>query len=217
MTTTHKTSKFFENYAADFDAIYGNNSFPNNIINLVFRKSMRIRYLKALQECSPIANRSVLDVGCGPGHYSTALAEAGADFVCGIDFAKSMIDMAQERAEKLGVAEKCRFICADFNEFQFEKSFDYSIVMGFMDYIKDSEFLIKKVLDVTNSKAVFSFPVDHGFLAWQRKLRYKKKCNLYLYNTEQIETLFAKATDQKPKIDKIGRDFFVTLTFGQAS
>lgn len=217
MTTPGKVSNYFEQYAAEFDAIYGYASFPKNIINLTFRKSMRIRYLRTLQECTPIFNKSVLDVGCGPGHYSIALSRAGAKFVRGIDFAKSMIDLAQERAERFGVSKKCRFICADFNELQFEKSFDYSIVMGFMDYVKYPETLIQKVLDITNSKAIFSFPEDHGFLAWQRKLRYKRKCNLYLYNTKRIEILFEKTTDRKPKIDKLGRDFFVTLTLGQNS
>lgn len=217
MTTSGKEIEFFEKYAADFDAIYGEKTYPGKIIDLVFRKSMRMRYLRALQECSPIVNRSVLDVGCGPGRYSTALAKAGAEFVCGIDFAKNMIDLAQKRAEKLGVSEKCSFVCADFKEFKFEKSYDYSIVMGFMDYVENPESLIRKVLSVTNSKAIFSFPKDTGFLAWQRKLRYKRKCDLYLYNTKQIEILFEKATDQKPKIEKLGRDFFVTLTYGQVS
>ena len=40
-----RTSAFFDAYARDFDAIYGNrNTFVNRIINRMLRKSMRLRY-----------------------------------------------------------------------------------------------------------------------------------------------------------------------------
>ena len=53
--------------------------------------------------------------------------------------------------------------------------FDYSIAMGFLEYIEEPKKVIEKVLSITKLKAFFSFPVDAGMLAWQRKLRYKKK------------------------------------------
>ena len=65
-----RTQTFFHQYANDFDAIYGNqNGVVDSVINKLFRKSMRLRYEKSVEGCEPVQGRSVLDVGCGPGHY----------------------------------------------------------------------------------------------------------------------------------------------------
>src|SRR6201997_4378788 len=97
--STNRTSEFFHAYAHDFNAIYGNsNTFVNRLINRHFRASMRLRYEKTIEGCSPIAGKTVLDIGCGPGHYSVALAKKGAERVFGIDFADEMIAIAKQNA-----------------------------------------------------------------------------------------------------------------------
>ena len=86
-----RTQTFFHQYANHFDAIYGNqNGFVDSVINRLFRKSMKLRYEKTIEGCNPIANKSVLDIGCGPGHYSITLAQRGASRVVGIDFAEGV-------------------------------------------------------------------------------------------------------------------------------
>ena len=95
-----------------------------------------------------------------------------------------------------------------------EDQFDYSIAMGFLEYIEEPKKVIEKVLSITKLKAFFSFPVDAGMLAWQRKLRYKKKCDLLMYNIEQLDNLFKGMNHQEIKIEKISRDFFVTIVVG---
>ncbi|MEW5761544.1 MAG: methyltransferase domain-containing protein [Candidatus Thermoplasmatota archaeon] len=206
------TSDFFDSYAHDFNSIYGNKkTFVTSLINKYFRKSMKLRFIKTIEGCYPIEGKSVIDIGCGPGHYSIALAKKGAKYVCAIDFAKEMINLAKENAERAGVADKCNFIFGDFMTYPIKDKFDYSIVMGFMDYINEPRKAIEKVLSITSSKAFFSFPVDRGFLAWQRKLRYKMKCDLFMYNMEQLNKLFANFRYKSIKVEKISRDFFVAV------
>src|SRR5215469_11110865 len=104
-----QVSEFFDGYAHDFAAIYGNdNGWFNTVVNRLFRRVMEDRYRQTLEGCAPIAGRSVLDIGCGPGHYSVALAKRGAAEVLGIDFAEGMLQVARERASREGVAT-CRF------------------------------------------------------------------------------------------------------------
>jgi hypothetical protein len=67
------------------------------------------------------------------------------------------------------------------------------------------------VLSITKSKAFFSFPAEGGILAWQRKLRYKKRCDLFMYNIEELHELFGSVSYKKIEFQKIGRDFFVTI------
>ena len=175
-------SEFFDSYAGDFDAIYGTkNTMLNRLLNRYLRASMRIRFEKVLASCDPIQGKSVIDIGSGPGHFSISLARKGADHVLGVDFAESMNELAARHAEQAGVANVCRFEFGDFLEYEIPQQFDYAVVMGFMDYIADPKTVIRKVLAATRIKAMFSFPAGGGFLAWQRKMRYRKRCELYMY------------------------------------
>ena len=152
-----RTRTFFHQYANDFDAIYGNqNGLLDSVINRLFRKSMRLRFEKSIEGCDPIESKSVLDVGCGPGHYSITLAQRGAGRVVGIDFADGMLQLASEHAKKVGVGERCKFMVADFYTYPPQELFDYVIVMGFMDYMPDPEKVVAKVLSLTRDKAFFS-------------------------------------------------------------
>jgi 2-polyprenyl-3-methyl-5-hydroxy-6-metoxy-1,4-benzoquinol methylase len=206
-----QTSQFFDGYAADFDAIYGSDNGPvERIVNRLFRRAMLIRYEKTLAGCQPVEGRTVIDIGCGPGHYSTALARAGAEKVLGLDFAAGMLKIASERAEAQGVAQRCSFVLGDFLTHAIPERFDYAIIMGFMDYVRDPQPVIDRVLSIIRRRAFFSFPKAGGPLAWQRQLRYRNRCDLFLYRRDEIDSLLSR-TGAAFSIEPIGRDFFVTL------
>ena len=211
-----RTSEFFDRYAVDFDSIYGNdNKALERIANRLFRHAMLVRYQKTIAGCQPAAGRSVIDIGCGPGHYSITLARQGANRVLGLDFAPGMLKIARERAEFAGVAGRCSFELGDFLTYPLPEPFDYAIVMGFMDYVHDPRAIIERVLDIVRVRAFFSFPKAGGPLAWQRQWRYRNRCDLFLYSEKQIRALLAP-TGASFTIDPIGRDFFVTLSARQA-
>jgi hypothetical protein len=72
-----RTAEFFDAYARDFSAIYGNeNTLVNSVVNKLFRKSMMLRYERTLAGCAPIAGKTVIDIGCGRG--TTAWSWRGA-------------------------------------------------------------------------------------------------------------------------------------------
>ena len=213
METTTRTASFFDAYAKDFNAIYGNeNTLVNGVVNKLFRKSMMLRYEKSLAGCQPIEGKTVIDIGCGPGHYAVALAAQGASRVLGVDFAPGMVEIARKRAESAGVTDRCTFTLGDFLDVSGDEKFDYAIVMGFMDYIEDAGALMRKVLGVCRGKAFFSFPADGGPLAWQRRLRYRSRCALYMYTEPQIRSLVSALGVKSSSIEPISRDLFVTLT-----
>ena len=210
-----QTSQFFDGYAADFDAIYGSDNGPvERIANRLFRRAMLVRYEKTLAGCQPAAGCTVIDIGCGPGHYSIALARAGAEKVLGLDFAAGMLKIARERAEAQGVAQRCSFELGDFLTYPIPERFDYAIVMGFMDYVSDPRPVIDRVLAIVRRRAFFSFPKAGGPLAWQRQLRYRNRCDLFLYRHEQIHSLLSQ-TGAAFSIESIGRDFFVDSRAGK--
>lgn len=212
LSDINKTADFFDSYASDFNAIYGTkNALTNRIINKLFRKTMRLRFDKTIEACQPLEGKSVLDIGCGPGQYGITLAVKGAGEVTGLDFAESMIELAERNAEQAGVASKCRFVFGDFANFESGRKYDYTILMGLMDYIENHEEIIKKALSVTKTRAFFSFPANDGFLAWQRKIRYRKRCPLYMYTENQLKSIFDSINSGHYKIERLSRDFFVTV------
>jgi len=211
--SSNRTSQFFDSYAHDFAAIYGNrNTLLNRFINRNFRASMRLRYQKTIEGCFPIAGRTVLDIGCGPGHYSVALAKKGAERVLGIDFADEMITIAKQNAREAGVEGVCDFVRQDFLADPITDKYDYTIAMGFMDYMADPQKTIEKALAATKGKAFFSFPADGGVLAWQRKLRYRNRCPLYMYSLPQLEHWLSGVNSTLVNIERIARDLFLTVT-----
>jgi 2-polyprenyl-3-methyl-5-hydroxy-6-metoxy-1,4-benzoquinol methylase len=202
---------FWDSYASDFDAIYGTkNSVFNNIINKLFRESIKIRFEKTIFAI-PEDNVSVIDIGCGPGHYCFSLAQNGHREILGIDFSEKMIQLAKYHAKELGIEKKIMFEFVNFLEFEPKRKFDYSIMMGFIEYFEHPELIIKKALAITNRTILVSFPVSGGLLAFQRKLRYKSRCFLRLYSYDDIKSLMENLNIRSYTIEKIQRDFFATI------
>ncbi|HOD55225.1 MAG TPA: class I SAM-dependent methyltransferase [Candidatus Cloacimonadota bacterium] len=205
------TKQFFNDYSVDFNSIYATRGWFYRIIDKFFRKSMRLRFEKTIENCEPIKDKTVFDVGCGPGHYSVLLAQMGAKKVLGIDFSDKMIELANQLAKEKQVTNNCQFLVKDIYDFK-DEEFDFVILMGFMDYIKEPVSLIQQIIKLTKEKAMFSFPVAEGILAWQRKLRYKKKCPLYLYTRSDLNKLFDSLPNIEVSIEKISRDYFVVIS-----
>lgn len=206
-----ENSSFWDSYASDFDAIYGTkNSWFNNMINKLFRGSMKMRFEKTLQAI-PEGKVSVIDIGCGPGHYCFSLAHKSQREILGIDFSETMIQIAKKHTTEFGIENNLRFEVVNFLELVPEKKFDYSIMMGFIEYFEEPELIIRKALAITKRKILISFPVAGGFLAFQRKLRYRRRCFLRLYSREDIKRLLESLNISIYSIEQIGRDFFVTI------
>jgi 2-polyprenyl-3-methyl-5-hydroxy-6-metoxy-1,4-benzoquinol methylase len=211
MTTGQRVAEFFHEYARDFDAIYGSDhGVVERVVNRLFRKSMRLRYERTIAGCQPIAGKAVIDIGCGPGHYGIALARAGAARVVGVDVASGMLDLARAKAAEAGVAARCEFLAGDFTTMTWPERFDYAIVMGVMDYIAVPRAMTERVLAVTRGTAFFSFPAAGGLLGWQRQLRYRKRCDLFLYEEADVRRAFPDRGYRELVVERLARDFFVT-------
>ena len=206
-----ENESFWDSYASDFDAIYGTkNSWINNAINKMFRGCMKIRFDKTMQ-IIPEQDVSIIDIGCGPGHYCYSLGQVGNRKILGIDFSERMIEIAQDHVKDSGGIKDLKFEVVNFLEYEPGKKFDFSIMMGFIEYFKNPELVILKALSITGKKILISFPVAGGFLAFQRKLRYRSRCYLRLYSYEDIKRLLESLNINSYTIEKIQRDFFVTI------
>jgi ubiquinone/menaquinone biosynthesis C-methylase UbiE len=82
--------------------------------------------LRALEMCSQLPMRpDVLDVGCGPGMQTVALAQATGGTVTAVDLFEQFLDQLRERALAAGVRERIQVMRADMRDLPFGKdSFD---------------------------------------------------------------------------------------------
>jgi SAM-dependent methyltransferase len=71
-----------------------------------------------------IKDRVVLDFGCGPGAEVKEMALLGAKRVIGLDVSEKWLRLAQEQAEKAGVAAKCEFVTSVANPVEVIVSLD---------------------------------------------------------------------------------------------
>jgi SAM-dependent methyltransferase len=88
------------------------------------------------------ANTIVADFGCGPGLYTTQLAEKNAN-VTGIDFSERSIRYARETAARKGL--NIDYVCQNYLEFETGKRFDL-ITMIMCDFCALSPMQRKKML-----------------------------------------------------------------------
>jgi len=217
MSKARPAAQFFEDYARDFDAIYGRNRGRiGRALDGILRRSMRLRFERTLLGCRPIKGRTVLDVGCGPGHYGVALAREGAARVVMLDPAKEMLNLARERASRAGVTGRCEFVQGGFDEFRPREEFDFSILMGLMDYMPDPRSCVRHAIELTRQTVFFSFPKSSGPLAVIRRYRYRRRTALYMYGKQELREIFESEARGHFTIERLARDYFVTVDASRA-
>jgi len=90
---------------------------------------------------NPQAGERILDLGCGTGHLTAKIAEAGA-VVVGLDSSPAMIAQARQNFPSL------RFVLAEAREFRLEEPFDAVFSNAVLHWIHDAESVVKCVAAV---------------------------------------------------------------------
>lgn len=116
------------------------------------------------------SGRRVLDLGCGLGMQSIALALMGHDVV-GLDIRQSSVDLCRRRVEYfeelLDRPLSLRFECRDFNRFATERwEFDFLFSMSAFSYIPPFEDTVANIgqLLKSNDAKVFLFEENSSHL-----------------------------------------------------
>jgi len=205
-----KVRSHFHETAGEFDSIYTGDKGPlSRWLDRVFRWDMYERYTRTVGECSE-PGLEVLDIGCGSGRFSVAVAKAGAREVVGLDFAEAMLGIAQGLAEKEGVGERCTFQTADFMEHGFDREFDVALAIGLFDYVPDPLPFLKKMRRLSRKKIVATFPLKWTWRAPVRKVRLALRgCPVYFFTKPQVEKLMADAGFTSATVERIGKIYFV--------
>lgn len=211
MSVEERVRKHFHADACRFDAIYdADKGSLARFIDEVWRGVVRRRLDLTLEKLAPLAGKSVLDVGCGSGRFCLAYAEQGAARVLGVDFAPAMIELAEEYARRLGVADRCEFRVGTFPEAVSDGPFDAASALGFFDYIEDPLPLLRRMRELTRETLVLSFPRAREWRVPLRRLRFRLNgCPLFLYTEPQVRRLLADAGLDRYDWIPLDRDYLV--------
>ncbi|QGG47463.1 class I SAM-dependent methyltransferase [Heliorestis convoluta] len=97
-------------------------------------------FLQAVSEKELFQDRTVLDMGCGPGGKTCYYGTRGVKKVVGLDLLPDFIAEAQALAEQEGLGERVDFVAADATAMPFaDETFDVIIANDFMEHVGNPE------------------------------------------------------------------------------
>lgn len=175
----NEVGEFFSNFSDDWDTLYGEKRNPvMRRFDSIFRKDVYQRYELTFEALgSNLKGSSILDIGCGNGIYSIDAIHNGASKVLGVDVADQMIEICKKEAIDRDISEGLDFKVSNFPVSDEMKadigSFDFSIVMGVMDYVYDPAPFLNQLRELTNKEAYITFPGGRFIRYNLRKYRYK--------------------------------------------
>ena len=188
---------YFDRVAEEFNSHYDEKKpFLTAVVDRIFRQGMvqRFDYITRKMDW---AGHKFLDVGCGPGHYmATLIKNKNAAQAVGLDFAASMIDVAQRNLRQWGVGDKCRLITGDFMTYDFNETFDTVLAIGYYDYVIGGAELdkhFKRMLDLASKRVVASFPARWSFKTLPRwAWLTARRCPVQFFSTGEIKSLMGR-------------------------
>lgn len=117
----------------------------------------------------------IIDLGCGPGLYTTRFAKKGIQNITGVDFSQRSIDFARKTAKEEGLS--IHYVVQNYLNFQSDKKFDL-VTMIMCDFCALSPAQRQQLLNVVSSilKPNGAFVFD---VYTQRALERKKESASY--------------------------------------
>jgi ubiquinone/menaquinone biosynthesis C-methylase UbiE len=102
--------------------------------------------------------KSVLDLGCGFGHFARLCIEQGASKVVGVDISSKMLEIARRENSH----QKIEYICSAIEDVDWNgQKFDVIVSSLALHYINDYNSLIKTIYHLLEDNGEFIFSTEH--------------------------------------------------------
>jgi len=145
-----------------------------------------------LKLVAPQRESSLLDIGCGSGHFSFWFHQLGFK-VTGIDNSSSMLTVALRKVEN----EEIKFIQADAHDLPFlDDSFNLAVLVTTLEFLDHPEVALKEAFRVAREGVFLGVLGRWSFLALIRRLRGLFRDSVYrkarFYSLRELKSLARK-------------------------
>ena len=175
----------FESLAAKYDQWFKGDAGS-------YADSMEKRLIIKLLQ--PQKGQSLLDIGCGTGHYLFFFKELGLK-VKGIDSSESMLEVARK---KLGSEWELHSGKAELLPFS-NHSFDIISLITSLEFVSDPVRALREAARVARRKIVLGVLNKHSILGWQRRFVGLFKQTIYkparFYHIRELKNLIKQTMD----------------------
>jgi len=138
---------------------------------------------------SPVAEKKIIDVGCGGGILAEALAQRGA-IVSGIDMGVAPLNVARLHALESGVSVDYQQITAEEKATQQSGEYDIVTCMEMLEHVPDPSSVVKACADLVK---------DNGDVYFSTINRNPKSYALAILGAEYILRLLPRGTHDYSK------------------
>jgi 2-polyprenyl-3-methyl-5-hydroxy-6-metoxy-1,4-benzoquinol methylase len=151
-----EVNTYFQAQSSYWKEIYaGNNLFAD-----IYRQRQAAA-LAWVDELALAPDSQVLEIGCGAGFLSVALAKRGLR-VHAIDAAEAMVELTRQQAQEAGVAELVMVDIGDVYNLAFaDDSFDLVIALGVIPWLAQPELAIREMARVTRFEGHILLTADN--------------------------------------------------------
>jgi ubiquinone/menaquinone biosynthesis C-methylase UbiE len=89
----------------------------------------------------------VADIGCGMGYFSIAMAKmvSGNGSVIAVDLQMKMLELLQKRAERAGVGDRIRTLCAKSDDIMLREPVDFVLAFWMVHEVKDIPLFFRQI------------------------------------------------------------------------
>ncbi|MCD8242841.1 MAG: class I SAM-dependent methyltransferase [Parabacteroides sp.] len=99
---------------------------------------------KAIEQCYDFTGKKILELGCGDGTCSFLMRSLGAEYIVGIDPAKSAIKAANKKAFELGVSKSVSFFVGDIYTINLIENFDCVVFSRVLHHLPSPDKAIQR-------------------------------------------------------------------------
>jgi ubiquinone/menaquinone biosynthesis C-methylase UbiE len=147
----------FQSAASDWERIY----HAATVDGRIYQDRMAIA-LRWVEQLSLPRTADLLEIGCGAGFATAALAKRGYR-IDALDSVPAMIDLTRKRLDETGAAERVRMVLADVRHLPMaDNSFDLVFALGVLPWLDDPVAAVREMVRVTRPGGHVLFSADNS-------------------------------------------------------